>query len=49
LPDDLRRAHQELDELVDLIYRKRGFDGDEERLSHLFAMYEQMTAKEKRT
>jgi hypothetical protein len=48
MPDDLRLAHHELDELVDLIYRKRGFDGDEERLSYLFAMYEQMTAKEKR-
>lgn len=48
MPDDLRLAHQELDELVDSVYRKRGFDSDEERLSHLFAMYEQMTAEEKR-
>ena len=48
MPDDLRLAHQELDELVDSVYRKRGFDSDEERLSYLFAMYEQMTAEEKR-
>jgi len=48
MPDDLRLAHQELDELVDAVYRKRGFDNDEERLSYLFGMYEQMTAEEKR-
>ena len=48
MPDDLRLAHQELDELVDAVYRKRGFESDEERLSYLFGMYEQMTAEEKR-
>lgn len=48
MPEDLRLAHQELDELVDAVYRKRGFDSDEERLSYLFGMYEQMTAEEKR-
>lgn len=48
MPDDLRLAHQELDELVDAVYRKRGFDSDEERLSYLFGMYEQKTAEEKR-
>lgn len=48
MPDDLRLAHQELDELVDAVYRKRGFDSDEERLSYLFGMYEQMTVEEKR-
>jgi len=48
MPDDLRLAHQELDEFVDAVYRKRGFDSDEERLSYLFGMYEQMTAEEKR-
>ncbi|WP_390178407.1 class I SAM-dependent DNA methyltransferase [Microbacterium sp. MTN4-26] len=48
MPDDLRLAHQELDDLVDSVYRKRGFDNDEERLSYLFGMYEQMTAEEKR-
>jgi hypothetical protein len=48
MPDDLRLAHQELDELVDAVYRKRGFESDEERLSYLFGMYEHMTAEEKR-
>lgn len=47
MPDDLRLAHQELDDLVDVIYRKRGFGSNEERLSYLFALYEQMTAQEK--
>ncbi|GMU39902.1 MAG: hypothetical protein AMXMBFR23_07680 [Chloroflexota bacterium] len=46
MPDDLRLAHQELDDLVDVIYRRRGFGTDEERLSYLFALYEQMTAQE---
>lgn len=48
MPDDLRLAHQEVDDLVDSIYRKRGFDSDEDRLSYLFGMYEEMTAEEKR-
>ena len=48
MPDDLRLAHRELDELVDSIYRKHGFNSDEERLSLLFDMYKQMTAEEKR-
>jgi hypothetical protein len=39
MPDDLRVAHQEIDELVDSIYRKRSFESDEERLSHLFRLY----------
>lgn len=46
MPDNLRLAHQELDELVDSIYRKRGFDGDEDRLSYLFNLYEQMVSAE---
>lgn len=46
MPVDLRQAHQELDERVDVIYNKRGFDNDEQRLSHLFGLYEQMTAAE---
>ncbi len=46
MPDDLRLAHRELDEVVDKIYRKKPFDNDEERLAHLFDLYETMTAKE---
>ena len=47
MPDDLRLAHQEIDELVDTVYRKRGFGSDEERLSYLFGLYELMVAQEK--
>ena len=49
MPEDLRAAHHELDEAVDGIYRKKPFENDEERLAHLFGLYEQMTAKEKDT
>lgn len=47
MPDDLRRAHNYLDEVVDQVFRRRGFATDEERLTHLFDLYEQMTAAEK--
>lgn len=46
MPDDLRAAHAEVDALVDSIYSKRGYETDEQRLSDLFAMYEEMTAAE---
>lgn len=46
MPDDLRLAHQQNDELVDSIYRPGGFETDEERLSHLFALYEETTKEE---
>lgn len=46
MPDNLRRAHRELDELVDSIYRKREFASDEERLSLLFDLYAKMTDAE---
>ncbi|MGP9736119.1 class I SAM-dependent DNA methyltransferase [Brachybacterium sp. AOP42-C2-15] len=46
MPEDLRVAHSEVDALVDSIYSKRGYETDEERLSDLFVMYEQMIAEE---
>lgn len=46
MPDNLRQAHTQLDDLVDLIYRKRDFASDEERLSLLFEMYAAMTEAE---
>ncbi|UCZ63248.1 class I SAM-dependent DNA methyltransferase [Mycolicibacterium phocaicum] len=46
MPADLRHAHAEVDELVDSIYSRRGYETDEQRLSDLFAMYEAMTAAE---
>jgi hypothetical protein len=46
MPEDLRVAHAEVDALVDSIYSKRGYETDEQRLSDLFAMYEEMTNAE---
>lgn len=46
MPADLRAAHVMIDELVDRIYSKRGYETDEQRLSDLFAMYEAMSAVE---
>lgn len=46
MPNDLRQAHAEVDTLVDSIYSKRSYETDEQRLSDLFAMYEEMTAAE---
>lgn len=47
MPDDLRQAHKELDEVVDRCYQTKQFLNDEERLSHLFELYEKMIAEEK--
>ena len=46
MPQNLRDAHHELDLAVDRIYRKEPFKNDEERLAHLFKLYEKMTAEE---
>lgn len=45
MPEGLRNAHHELDLYIDSIYRQKPFESDEERLSHLFTMYERMTKK----
>lgn len=47
MPDNLRQAHHEVDMYVDSLYSKRAYETDEERLSDLFAMYEEMVATEK--
>jgi hypothetical protein len=47
VPAGLREAHHNLDLAVDRIYRAKPFTSDEERLEHLFKLYEEMTAKEK--
>lgn len=46
MPQDLRTAHKEIDDLVDSIYSKRKYETDEDRLSDLFDMYEKMVAEE---
>ena len=45
MPDDLRQAHEEIDGIVEGIYRGRRFRDDAERLEHLFRLYVARTKK----
>ena len=47
MPADLRQAHEELDLTVEHLYRSKPYNSDEERLADLFALYKQMTEREK--
>jgi len=47
MPDSLKRAHEQLDFTIDRCYRSTPFENDEDRLDHLFRLYEQMIAEEK--
>jgi hypothetical protein len=42
MPEGLREAHQYLDLAIDQIYRNKPFESDEDRLTHLFKLYEEM-------
>ena len=44
MPDDLRRAHEYNDEVLERIYIGRRFRNDTERLEKLFDLYTKMTA-----
>jgi hypothetical protein len=44
MPPALVRAHAELDRAVDLCYRPQRFENDRQRVEHLFALYERLTA-----
>jgi len=44
MPKDLVKAHAELDRAVDLCYRPQPFQNDRQRVEHLFALYEKLTA-----
>lgn len=44
MPDDLRRAHERNDEVIERIYIGRRFRNDTERLEKLFDLYTKMTA-----
>lgn len=46
MPVGLREAHHNLDIAIDQCYRTKPFVSDEERLEHLFNLYEQMINKE---
>lgn len=45
MPDDLRRAHDANDEVLERIYIGRRFRNDTERLEKLFELYTRMTTK----
>jgi len=47
MPEDLRRAHDRNDEVLERIYIGRRFKNDTERLEKLFDLYTQMTTKGK--
>ncbi|RZJ83747.1 MAG: hypothetical protein EOO20_22240 [Chryseobacterium sp.] len=47
MPEDLRRAHDRNDEVLERIYIGRRFKNDTERLEKLFELYTQMTSKRK--
>lgn len=42
MPQSLREAHHQLDELVDRAYKEKAFQNDENRLSHLLKLYKEM-------
>lgn len=42
MPESLRKAHQELDVIVERAYKETPFSSDEERLSHLLKRYQEM-------
>jgi len=48
MPEGLREAHHALDLAVERLYRSRPFTSDEERLEHLFGLYERMTGEGKK-
>ncbi|PZU14384.1 MAG: lactate dehydrogenase [Citromicrobium sp.] len=45
MPEDLRRAHEKNDEVLERIYIGRRFRNDTERLEKLFELYTKMTGK----
>jgi hypothetical protein len=44
MPRQLRKAHRNLDDAVDKLYRSAAFTGDRDRAEHLFGLYETLIA-----
>jgi hypothetical protein len=44
MPVELRRAHRDLDQAVDRLYRKAPFAADQERVGHLFTLYQGLSS-----
>lgn len=49
MPAGLHQAHHDLDIAIELCYRSKPFTSDEERLEHLFKLYEEMVGKKIRS
>ena len=45
MPSGLREAHKYLDQAIDQIYRSKPFESEEDRLAHLFKLYEEMITR----
>lgn len=45
MPQSLKDAHNELDQIIEKVYRQKPFESDEERLELLFKLYYEMTTK----
>ncbi|MFA6446062.1 MAG: DNA methyltransferase [Candidatus Paceibacterota bacterium] len=45
MPNGLREAHKYLDLAIDQLYRSKPFESDEDRLAHLFKLYEEMITR----
>jgi hypothetical protein len=45
MPENLRQAHQENDQLLESLYRKKPFENDQERLEYLFKCYSELLNK----
>lgn len=43
MPEDLKQAHKDNDELLESFYLDTSFENDEDRLAHLFTRYVEMT------
>ncbi len=46
MPENLRQAHEQNDDVLERIYIGRRFKNDTERLERLFELYTQMTARQ---
>lgn len=45
MPENLCRAHEENDRLIESLYRKKPFEDNQERLAYLFELYSKMVAR----
>ncbi|KQN07054.1 methylase [Sphingobium sp. Leaf26] len=45
MPIELRRAHRDLDQAVDRLYRRASFPSDRARVEHLFTLYQQLAGR----